>query len=172
MRDPLVGDDLWKRRGISLIWDADALNSLCKPSQVISLRQFRTLHSSGWNDVDSLMVNEESLVVAGLESCIDYLPPAQASQWLQENIYREMVSYQREVAGGGTEASLIFWIVEDKRLKFQVSDDAWFWHCGGEYKKETIPIGKCLFNGSQNDLKEIQDKDGNKLGLYHPRIAS
>ena len=30
MKGPLVANDLWKRRSISLLWDADSLNGFCK----------------------------------------------------------------------------------------------------------------------------------------------
>ena len=171
MKSPLVADDLWKRRGISLLWDADSLNEICRSNQVISMRQFRTLFAAGWNDVDDFLVDEVTLVVAGMESCIDSLPPEEMTEWLRDNLYREMVDYQREVAGGGTSASLIFWLVEPKRLDYNPTDNAWYLHCAGEYKNQQIPIGQCLFNGAQGDLKQIQDRDGNNLGLYHPRIS-
>lgn len=171
MRTPLVNDDLWTRRGITLLWDADALNRLCQAKQVASVRRFRTLHAAGWPEDDLPLINDGAVVVAGLEACIDALPPDDASLWLEEKIYPAIVSYQREVADGGSQAALIFWLVESARLEYRTSEDTWYWHCGGEYKKQQIPLSHCLFNGAQHDLKEIQDAQGNRLGLYHPRIS-
>ena len=73
MKEPLVDLDLWQNRGISLLWDADSLNSFCKPNQIVSIRQFRSLYESAWDNVDDVLVNDKALVVAGLESCIDSL---------------------------------------------------------------------------------------------------
>lgn len=171
MQSPLVNDDLWTRRGISLLWDADELNKLCQPMQVISLRRFRQLHDSGWREDELPLVNEVALIVAGLEACIDALPPEEMTAWLEQKIYPAIVSYQREVADGGSQAALIFWMVEHARLKHHVSEDAWFWHCSGEHRNHQIPLSHCLFNGAQHDLKEIHDAQGNRLGLYHPRIS-
>lgn len=171
MQPPLVNDDLWKRRGISLLWDGDSLNSLCKSDQVISLRQFRQLHDGGWDEDDLPLIDDATLVVAGIESCIDALPPEKATEWLENVMYRAMVSYQSEVADGGGQASLIFWFVDPRRLSYLTSDDQWSLHCGGEFKGQQIPIGRCLFNGAAKDLREIHDASGNKLGLYHPRIS-
>ena len=171
MQSPLVNDDLWNRRGITLLWDADELNKLCQPQQVVSLRRFRQLHAGGWQENDLPLVNDVVLVVAGVESCIDALPPEEATSWLEQRIYPAIVDYQREVADGGSQAALVFWIVEPDRLQFRTSEDAWHWHCGGEHKKQQIPLSHCLFNGAQHDLKEIHDTEGNKLGLYHPRIS-
>ncbi|TVP96592.1 MAG: hypothetical protein EA381_17035 [Planctomycetaceae bacterium] len=170
MPAPLVNDDLWNRRGISLLWDADELNKLCPPDRVISLRRFLRLHDAGWNDVDSLLA-DDALVVAGLESVLDALPPDPITHWLEQQIYQALVSYQREVAGGGDQAALVFWMVEPSRLKHHLSEDAWLWHCGGEHRSHQIPLSHCLFNGAQSDLKEIHDAQGNRLGLYHPRIS-
>lgn len=171
MQTPLVNDDLWTRRGISLLWDAEKLSLLCDAKQVISLRQFLQLHDSGWPESELPLVNDVALVVAGLESCIDSLPPEEMTEWLEQKIYPAIVSFQREVADGGNQAALVFWMVEHARLKHHVSEDSWTWHCSGEHRNEQIPLSHCLFNGAQHDLKEIQDAKGNRLGLYHPRIS-
>jgi hypothetical protein len=171
MQTPMRNDDIWTRQGISLIWDADLLNRLCTSNQVISLRQFRHLYSGGWSAVEPAQVDEEALVVAGIEGCIDALPPEEAGEWLRQTIYNAMVSYQREVAGGCTEAALIFWIADPQRFDYRTSEDQWYWHCGGEHQGEQVPIGRCLFNGAASDLKEIQDSTGKSLGLFIRRIS-
>ena len=172
MEKPLT-DDLWKRRGISILWNPEQLNDLCTSDQVISLRQLRWLCESGWrdDDLDKHLIDETTLVVAGLESCVDALSPAEATEWLEEVIYKTMVAYQTDVADGGTQAALVFWFVNPKRLKYEVTDNSWIMHCAGEYKNETIPIGRCLFNGAASDLKYIQNTKKENLGLYHPRIS-
>jgi len=169
---PPLEDDSWTRRGISILWDADSLNTLCKARQVVSLRRFLRLHGAGWPENDLPLVNDRALVVAGLEACIDALPPAEATAWLEGTVYPAIVSFQREVADGGSQAALIFWLVEWKRLEYRTSADAWFWHCSGEYKNQQIGLGQCLFNGAQSDLKSIQ-APGEKQprGLFHPRIS-
>ena len=172
MKEPLVANDLWQRRGISLLWDAESLNGFCKPNQILSIRQFRCLYEDAWREVDDYLVNDSALVVAGLESCIDSLDPEKATEWLKANIYREMIDYQKEVARGGTEAALILWIADQRRLEYNVSESAWTWHCAGEHKNEQIPFGHCIYNGSQKDVQEIQTKEGSVLGLYHQRIGS
>ena len=175
MAGPTLQDDIWTRRGISLLWDADSLAEVCTPQQVVSLRRFLQLHSLGWPDDQLLLVNDEVLVVAGLESAIDALPPDQACDWLEQVVYKAIVSYQREVADGGGQAALVFWITENRRLTYQTSDDTYYWHCGTEYKGQQIPVSRCLFNGAQHDLQRIHVVDGKKtehwIGLFHPRIS-
>ena len=175
MAGPTLQDDIWTRRGISLLWDADSLAEVCTPQQVVSLRRFLYLNSLGWPDDQLPLVNDEVLVVAGLESAIDALSPEHASEWLEEVVYKAIVSYQREVAGGGGQAALVFWITENRRLAYQISDDTYYWHCGTEYKGQTIPVSRCLFNGVQSGLQRIHVGDGKSpdhwIGLFHPRIS-
>jgi hypothetical protein len=174
MGPPLL-DDIWTRRGISLLWDAEALTKLCPPKQVVSVRQFLQLHAAGWAEDRLALVNDKALIVAGLESAIDALTPDEACRWLEGTIYPAIVSYQERVAGGGTEASLIFWIVQPNRLDHRSGEDTHYWHCAGEYKGQQIPLSVCLFNGAQSDLRRIHVVDDRKteqwIGLFHPRIS-
>ena len=173
MRSPLL-DDTWTRRGISILWDAETLSGLCSPAQVVSLRQFLQLHGMGWPDDRLVLVKDKALVVAGLESAIDALPPEEAVVWLESMLYPAIVSYQREVAGGGDQAALVLWIADHKRLDYRTSDDTHYWHCGTEYKGQQIPLSRCLFNGAQDGLRRIvvvENKTEVTVGLYHPRIS-
>jgi len=174
MAPPLL-DDTWTRRGISVLWDADQLDQLCKPGEVVSVRQFLQLHDAGWPDDGLPLVNDRTLVVAGIESCIDALNPDEAVEWLVTTFYEALLGFQREVAAGGTEAALVLWLAEKRRLVYQTSDEIWHWHCGTEYKDQTIPLSKCLFNGGYRDQRPVHVKEGKKeicVGIYHPRIAS
>lgn len=175
MAGPILQDDIWTRRGISLLWDADSLAKVCTPQQVVSLRRFLHLGSLGWPEDQVPLVNDNVLVVAGLESTIDALPPDAACNWLEQAVYKSIVSYQREVAGGGNQAALVLWIADNRRLTYQTSDDTYNWHCQTEYKGQQVPLGRCLFNGAQHDLRRIHVVEGKKtenwIGLYHPRIS-
>ena len=171
---PPLENDTWTRRGISLLWDSESLAQLCQADQVLSVRDFLQYHNANWPD-DMPFVNDRALVVAGLETCIDALPPDHSTQWLEQSVYPAIISFQREVADGGSQAALIFWFVEQKRIEYRTSEDAYFWHCGGEYKQQQIPLSHCLFNGAQRDLSRIvvpsQGKAEHWIGLFHPRIS-
>ena len=172
---PTLHDDVWTRRGISLLWDADQLARLCQPQQVVSLRSLFRLQTIGWPEAQLPLVNDKCLVVAGLESCIDALPPDDACQWLERAVYDVLVSYQREVASGGDEAALILWLADHRRLVHQTSDDIYYWHCGTEYKGQQIPLSRLLFDGAYDGLQQIhvagEKKTEHWIGLYHQRIS-
>jgi hypothetical protein len=76
-------------------------------------------------------VNDHTLVVAGLESSLDALPPDEVTHWLEQAVYPAIISYQREVADGGNQAALVFWLVESNRLEYRTSEDAYYWCCSG-----------------------------------------
>jgi len=172
---PPLSDDIWTRRGISLVWDAEALARLCSPGQVVSLREFLQLHEAGWPEDRLALVNDKALVVAGLESCIDSMQPVEAGEWLQGVVYQALISFEREVSCGGTEAALVLWLADHRRLQYQTSDDAHCWHCSTEYKGEQIPLTRCLFDGEYRSLRPIHltvEKAERNVGLFHPRISA
>lgn len=176
MAGPTLHDDIWTRRGISVLWDAEALADACTPQQVVSLRRLLQLHTLGWPEAQLRLVNEKVLVVAGLESVIDALPPDEATDWLTEVVYQALVSFQREVAYGGTEAALVLWLSDSRRLEYTTSDDTYYWHCATEYKGHLVPLSRCLFNGGQGDARRIHRRDSSKkehwIGLFHPKVSS
>jgi hypothetical protein len=176
MAGAVLHDDIWTRRGISLLWDADSLSGICTPQQVVSLRRFLQLHTLGWPEAQVSLVNDKVLVVAGLESAIDALPPEAASEWLEQVVYKALTGFQREVAGGGSEAGIVLWFTDARRFEYRTSDDTYYWHCTTEYKGQQIPISRCLFNGGQSDARRIHVVDSKKVehwvGLFHPRVSS
>ena len=175
MAGPTLQDDIWTRRGISLLWDAESLADVCTPQQVVSLRRFLQLGSLGWPEEHLPFVNEKVIVVAGLESVIDALPPEEATEWLEQVVYRGIVSFEHEVSKA-TEAALVLWVSDSRRLEYRTSDDTYYWHCATEYKGQMIPLSRCLFNGGQGDTRRIHTHDSSKkekwIGLFHPKVSS
>jgi hypothetical protein len=176
MTGPTLLDDIWRRRGISLLWDADSLSKVCTPQQVVSLRRFLILAEENWPRAQVPLVNDEVLVVAGLESAVDALPPEEATDWLEAVVYQGIVSFQRDVAFGGIEAALVLWLSDSRRLEYRTSDDTYYWHCATEYKGHLIPLSRCLFNGGQGDARRLVRLDSGKkeqwIGLFHPKVSS
>ncbi len=170
---PPLADDIWTRRGITLLWDADKLSGLCTSDQIISLRRFLQLHKAGWPEAELPLVGDTTLVVAGLEGCLDALPPQETENWLEQVVYPAILSFQREVAGGGGQAALVFWFVDSKRIRHEVAENIYEWHCDGDHRGKTIALSRCLFNGAQHDLRRIVGAKGvdHPIGLYHPRIS-
>jgi hypothetical protein len=173
--NPDLRDNTWISCGTSLVWDAAALNQICPFDSVRSLRELLRLHQAGWPDGTLQLINNRTLVVAGLEAAMDTLHPDTAIDWLEQTVYRAISDFQRDIADGGREAALIFWLAESKRVFHKASEDTYHWHCAGEHRNKSIPIGRCLWNGAEGSARRIVTKGADKnevwAGLFHPRIS-
>ena len=161
-------DTVWQRRGTSWLWDEEARNQVCVASEVWSLRQF--LQSQGrWPD-DLPSNDNQTLVVAGLDGCLDLLAPEQGEIWLGETIKSAILSVQDYYGG---EAALIFWLPQGhSRLKQLVTNDAVLWLCEAPYRENQIDFGRLLWGEANEYPQEILLREGAKVaGLFHLRIT-
>ena len=167
-------DDSWTRRGCSLLWSPKLLKKIATPDQVVSIRQFFEISNDWPEDLPAL--NDNALVVAGLEGCLDILDHNDSEQWIRHDIKDKILSFQEEYQG---DAALIFWLPSAKgRLTMSGSTEEYFWKQSSN-QNSNLPIGKLLFAGAENEVERIldpgednQDLDGKAWsGLYHPRIS-
>ena len=174
MKDPLQ-TDTWTHSGFSLVWDADSIAAICTAEQMLTVRQLFRMYRSGWASVDSKMPNEYALVVAGIEGCIDALDPDDAVQWLTEHLYPVILSYQREIADGGSQAALILWLPNADRLQYVNGDDTYEWRCGPAYGHRRIAILRYLLDGAYRDCQGIETSTPTGstkiVGLFQQRIS-
>ena len=75
-------DDVWKRKGINILWDGEVLTDLDAASKVVSLRRFFELYEAGWPEDQIPWINDSALMVAGLDVAIDALTPEEAESWI------------------------------------------------------------------------------------------
>lgn len=173
--NPDLHDNTWISCGTSLLWDAEALNHVCSPEAVRSLREFLRLHQAGWPEETLGLIDNRTLVVAGLEAAMDTLHPDEAIEWLEQKIYPAVLDFQQNVADGGREAALILWLADRNRVFHRASENTYHWHCSGPYRKQSIPLGRCIWNGAQGSVRRIISlNEHNKeiwAGLFHPRIS-
>lgn len=177
MRPPLE-IDTWKRRGHTILWDAGSLAALCRSEQAITLRRFLRLHAAGWPaaEIDSLLVKDRALVVAGLDAALDAQEPDAALEWLEKSVYPAVISFEKNVAAGASEAALIFWFADGKRFKFNLSELVAYWECSLAFGSRKIPLTRGLWNGSSSSMQEVREKaDGkpsNHVGYYVQKISA
>ncbi len=166
----VLTDDKWKRRGISVLWCGNTLAELNAASQVVSLRQFIAFYEAGWPD-DMPLVNDDGLYVAGLDVAVDALSPDDALEWLESDIYEMIYDFQNHA-----DAALVFWMPDQGRWKEDVTTSNYHWCLAGKYDAQVFPLGQCIWNGAQKDVRRIESSlDGKKnnewLGLYLERIS-
>jgi hypothetical protein len=172
---PDLHDKTWTGCGISLLWDAQALNEICTPESVRSLREFLRLHQGGWPEDALKLINNRTLVIAGLEAAMDTLNPQEAVEWLEQKVYPAVRDFQDNVADGGSEAALIFWFADVKRISPRAADNTYHWCCSGQHRQYSIPIGRCIWNGAESSVRRIMTVDSDKkprnIGLFLRRIS-
>jgi hypothetical protein len=165
----VLTDDKWKRRGISVLWCGKTLAELNAASQVISLRQFIGFYEAGWPE-DMPLVNDDGLYVAGLDVAVDAFSPEDALQWLESEIYEMIYDFQNHA-----DAALVFWMPDQGRWKEEVTTSNYHWCLAGQYDAQVFPLGQCIWNGAQKDVRRIESSFGGKnnewLGLYLERIS-
>ncbi len=87
----ILQGDVWKRRGVSLLWGGEALSVLAQPQQVVSIRQFFAMVGQ-WPD--DLPCNDgNTLVVAGLEGCVDLMDPIEGEAWMKSDLLPAVLAF-------------------------------------------------------------------------------
>ncbi|WP_052130212.1 hypothetical protein [Ureibacillus sinduriensis] len=169
-----ISSDTWVRKGISLLWDASKLSSITNVQSILSVRQFLSFYKTEWPD-ELLSANGYAMIVSGLDTLIDVMEPEEIIDWLENNFYRALLSFQSMYEG---QCSLIFWIPDGQKRLEQKADGIYYWNCSGPYNGIQIPLSRCLWNGAAIDAKLIINNqnsfdlnDKNCIGIYHPRIS-
>jgi len=139
-------DSVWQRHGTSWIWDAEVLAQVSGASEVWSLRQF--LLAVGYWPENLPSNNGATLVVAGLDGCLDLLAPSDAENWLGAEVKDAILSFQDFYCG---EASLIFWLPSGAgRITISSATDAVRWRCAAPYTGQQLDFGRLLWGEGAN----------------------
>ncbi|MDE0219239.1 MAG: hypothetical protein OXJ90_08205 [Spirochaetaceae bacterium] len=165
----------WMRRGLSLLWEADALFKVVSSAGVVSLRGLFAM-SSSWPD-ELPGAGGDALVVAGVEGCLDALGDDDGSTWLETDLKRIILSFQDEYQGL---AALILWLPSGRRrVTMSPATEEYSWKNAASRPARALPIGRCLWAGADSDAARIIVSDGPTpdhdgpawVGLHHPRIS-
>src|SRR5262245_49620634 len=170
-----VEGDVWKRGGLSLLWGSDALAQLAKPAEVRSIRQLFALARSWPEDLPSNA--GRTLVVAGVEGCLDCLTPEDADAWIESDLRPVLLSFQEEYEGQG---ALVLWLpTGHRRISMNRANETYLWKCNAPFSGQEIEVGRILWGGAESDAARIMDSaianrdlDGPAwIGLLHPRLS-
>ena len=171
MSTPLL-DDVWKRRGISILWDGEMLTTMGAAKKVISLRRFFDLYQANWPEEKIPWIDGNALMVAGLDVAIDVMSPEEAVSWIEQQVYTKIQDFQSFF---DSNASLIFWMSDQNRWHETTGEVEYHWYLAGKYNDQLLPIGRCIWNGAQSGVRRIENKDSDGksrwMGLHHNRIS-
>lgn len=171
----ILQGDVWKRRGFSLLWGGEALSALTQPQQVLSIRQFFAMVGRWPEDLPCNGGN--TLVVAGLEGCVDLMDPLEAETWLKNDLLPAVLAFQDEYS---LEAALVLWLPTGKsRVKMNPATESYSWVCSAPHSNQRLDLGRILWGGAESDVGRIidpvctnSDPDGpGRIGLHHPRLS-
>jgi hypothetical protein len=171
----ILRGDVWKRRGFSLLWGSDTFSLLSKPHEVVSIRQFFTMIGRWPDDLPSN--GGSTLVVAGLEGCMDLMTPIEAETWLKVDLLPAVLSFQDEYS---LEGALVFWLPTGKnRIKMNRATEAYSWLCSAPHSNQNLELGRILWAGAEADVGRIMDPNSSNndadgpawIGLHHPRLS-
>ena len=171
----LQRNSVWKRRGVSLLWDTSALSGVVHPADVVSIREFFAM-AGDWPE-DLYGPDQNALVVAGVEGCLDALTVNDGAIWLEENLKPAILNFQSEYQGG---AALILWLPSGRHRIYMVrATEEYLWRTQSSKNNSELPIGRHLWAGAQSDVRRIivsdkpnPDSEGDAyVGLYHQRIS-
>lgn len=171
----LVRDRSWVKRGISLLWGGSTFGEIAQVGEVVSMRELFAIAHQWPEGLPS--AGGDSLVVAGLDGCLDSLSPEDAETWIERELYPRVRSFQDEYEG---QAGLVLWIPGGRqRVRMETADGHYLWHCAAPHAKSKIPLGKLLWGGAEGDvgrLMETREKDQSAdgpawIGLHLARIS-
>jgi hypothetical protein len=163
-----IVDTVWQRRGVSWIWSDQALNQVARPNEVWSVREL-VRASRAWPD--ALPSNaDRTLVVAGLDACLDLMTPQDGDAWLGTDLKSILLSFQDAYAG---EAALVFWLPGgQKRFHTEMASDAIRWQCQAPQRDQMIEFGRLLWGEAREYPQEILLNEGGRpVGYFHLRIT-
>ena len=171
----ILDGDVWKRRGVSLLWGENAFAHLAQPQNVRSIRQFFAMVGHWPEELSSEDGN--ALVVAGVEGCLDLLEPTQAEAWFEADLKPAILAFQAEYS---LEAALVFWLPTGKnRIRMNRATEAYSWVCAAPHSNQHLDLGRILWAGAEADVGRISDPDCTNtdpdgsawIGLHHPRLS-
>jgi hypothetical protein len=171
----IVESDVWKRKGLSLLWGAEAFGEVAIPAEVASIRGLLSL-SHAWPD-DLPSNGGQTLVVAGVEGCLDCLTPEDAAEWIESDLRPVLLSFQEEYEG---QCGLVLWLPTGyRRIRMNRANESYLWKCNAPFSAREIEFGRILWGGAENDAARIIDgRDGNRdpdgqawIGLHHSRLS-
>jgi hypothetical protein len=170
-----VEGNVWKRRGLSLLWGPDALSEIANPAEVASIRGL-FMFALAW-PADLPSNGGRALVVAGVEGCLDCLTPEDASEWIESDLRPALLSFQEEYEG---QCALVLWLpAGHRRTRMNRANETYLWKCNAPFSGREIELGRILWGGAESDAGRImdgrvsnQDPDGPAwIGLHHPRLS-
>lgn len=168
----------WAKYGTALLWNRHLLQPITQTDQVYSLRQFLRLAQQPLDHwPEDLPANHgKTLVVAGLDSCLEVLDPDDAQNWLTDTLRPALLRFQDQYQG---DKGLVFWLPEGQaRIQYSPAEPSYHWKLGLS-GQVTFPLLQSLWSGAAQDACHIMATENRQAdpigkewsGLHLERIS-
>ena len=119
---------------MSLLWGGEALSVLAQPLSVVCDPRSSSRLVGNWPD-DLPSNDGNTLVVAGLEGCLDLLDADRRRSMAEVGIAKPRSSPSRTTTA--CEAALVFWLPTGKnRVKMNRATEAYSWVCSAPHSNQ------------------------------------
>jgi len=162
-----MSSSAWQRRGSSVVYNRHMLGPLIAAGCLVSLRE-----ALGWLWAwpDEPLGNRDTVLVGGLETCLEVLSPSEAEDFLQRRVKALILEFQSRWDQRG----LVFGFgCPSQRFRINAQEEVLFSHPQGG----AVRLSSSLWNGAvSQDLYRLSTKDAatNQLvpGGFHVRRLS
>ncbi len=159
-------DNVWQRKGVSVIWDNIVLSELLESNKAMSLREFFVHYENNWEN-EMPLIDDNIILVAGLDAAIDAMESSEAEEWVTREVYKRIYEFQNWAEG---QYALIFWMNNKERWKEQIDSSRYTWVCDGKDRGKEIELGSGIWNGAQRSVRKIEIEN-RIVGLFLDRIS-
>ena len=112
-------------------------------------------------------INNDLLLVAGLDAALDTLEAQNAEEWVTQEVYKRIYDFQNWAEG---QSALVFWMSKQDRWKEHLESNRYTWLCDGKDRGKEIELGSGIWNGAQLSVRRIESY-GRWIGLFLDRIS-
>ncbi|MCK5230315.1 MAG: hypothetical protein KAR13_08620 [Desulfobulbaceae bacterium] len=164
----ILSSTVWQRKGSSIVFDGKSLGPFIAGNAVVSLRQ-----ALGWmNSIPSAPpLQGRTILIAGLETIIETLPPQDAEEFLSRRIRPLLIDLQNR----WTDCGVVFGFSSHEKAFEETSleEEVLF----RRRDRKTVRLSKGLWDGSSSlNMKSIvREWDDRKkevrVGYYVARIS-
>ena len=159
-------DNVWQRKGVSVIWDNVVLSELLESNKAMSLREFFVCYENNWEN-EMPLIDDKMILVAGLDAAIDAMESSEAEEWVTREVYKRIYEFQNWAEG---QYALIFWMSNKERWKERIDSSRYTWVCDGKDRGKEIELGSGIWNGAQKSVRKIEIEN-RIVGLFLDRIS-
>ena len=166
----VISQQVWHRRGTSVVWDPAALALVTPVQSVLSLRGFFDLCRVWPDDLPS---GRRCAVVAGLDACLDSMAAEDAREWLDGQLRPKLIAFQTKYDG----SAVIFWVAGGAdRITTGIADGTVWMNRAASVPEDPIDLGSGLWGGAAGTVSQLASVNdtgpgARNIGLYVPRIS-